>query len=563
MKLNFTFSTLTDSAALKIKIPPSAKDSSEGIAIAKKVLQKIKSLGYAAASIDTYFCATQNCYAQFFVGEKFEGFQLKANGIEGNFLGGVKQKLQKKNTHFPIKEAVAIQQKILANAENKGYPFAEVYLDSFHAAPAAAAIKLEKHDLFLFDTLETIEKLRIKKKFLSAYLGIKRNKPYDESKVKAVKQRLNALPFAEVVQPHVVFFDKEKARVQLNIKDRKASVFNAFVGVLPGGAGQKVLITGEAKLNLYSVLGFGEQFNLEWNKTLPKTQVLKTMVAVPYLFGLPLGVDLRFELFKRDTSWLDLDRDFGIRYQFAGMNYIKASLKQKTTIVLKVDTTFIKLNQTLPSALDINTNEFALEYYFMNLNYRFNPTTGWQITAGGSAGAKTVKRNSIINNLMDEQRGETFAYLYDSIGKNNFQFSLWLALDKFWKVHKRMTILTSLKAKYFYSPIIFENEKYRIGGMNTLRGFTEESIITPYYGIANVEYRYLLSKNAFFFMFVNAAVVKQQLSNKQDFPFGFGAGVSLETKVGIFGITYALGQKQYEPLSFKNSKIHFGYINYF
>lgn len=563
LKLNFAFSTPLDSLSLNAKIPFTAKDSSEAFSIAEKLLRRIKSTGYAAASIDTFFCDGQTFHAQFFVGEKFTGFQLKAEAIEPTFLTGVKQKLQKKNNINTPTQAVAIQQKILSNAENKGYPFAEVFLDSVQVSPPVASIQLIKHDLFLFDTLETIEKIRIKKKFLSAYLGIKRNKPYDESKVKAIDQRLNALPFAEVIQPHVVLFDKEKAKVQLRIKDRKASVFNAFVGVLPGGAGQKVLITGEAKLNLYSVLGFGEQFNLEWNKTLPKTQVLKTMIVVPYLFGLPLGIDLRFELFKRDTSWVDLDRDFGVRYQFAGMNYIKASLKQKTTIVLEIDTAFIKLNQALPNALDINTNEFAMEYYFMNLNYRFNPTTGWQLTAGGSAGAKTVKRNSIINNLIDEQRGETFAYLYDSIAKNNFQFSLWLAIDKFWKVHKRMTILTSLKAKYFHSPLIFENEKYRIGGMGTLRGFTEESIITPYYGIANVEYRYLLSKNAFFFVFFNAAIVKQQLSNKQDFPFGFGSGVSLETKVGIFGITYALGQKQNEPLSFKNSKIHFGYINYF
>lgn len=545
------------------KTATSFKDTADAYKTAKNLLLKIQTAGFAAASLDTFFCNNQSCTAQFFIGEKFEGIQLKTSGIESSFLTGLKQKLQRKNYFFSAKEIEAIQQKILSNAENKGYPFAEVYLDSFSSQSATALIKIEKHELFLFDTLETVEKVKAKKKFLSAYLGIKRNKPYDESKIKAIEQRINALPFLEATQPHTVLFDKEKARVKLHIKDRKASLFNAFLGILPGGAGQKVLITGEAKLSLYGLLGFGEQFNLEWNKTMPKTQVLKTMIAVPYLFGLPLGVDVRFELFKRDTSWLDLDRDFGVRYQFSGMNYIKASLKQKTTIVLKVDTAAIKLNQTLPSALDINTNEFALEYYFMNLNYRFNPTTGWQLTAGGSAGAKSVKRNTLINNLMDEKRGETFAYLYDSIGKNNFQFSLWLSVDKFWKVHKRMTILTALKGKFFYSRLIFENEKYRIGGMNTLRGFTEESIITPYYGIANIEYRYLLSKNAFFFMFFNAAVVQQVSSTKQDFPFGFGAGVSLETKIGIFGITYALGQKQYEPLSFKNSKIHFGYINYF
>lgn len=564
IKLNTTFTdTNAGFNSTNFKISSSVKDSAEAFNNTKKLLNKIQSAGFAAASLDTFYCDSNNCFAQFFIGEKLNGFQLKNSNIENTFLSGTKQKLNRKKSVLTPKEINIVQQKILTNAENKGYPFAEVFLDSFKINPASANINIEKHELFLFDTLSIPQKVKVKKKFLSAYLGIKRNKPYDESKIKSIEQRLNALPFIEITHPHTVWFDKEKAKVELNIKDKKASVFNAFLGILPGGAGQKVLITGEAKINLYGMLGFGEQLNLEWNKTMPKTQVLKTMIAVPYLFGLPLGVDVRFELFKRDTAWLDLDGNYGVCYQFSGMNYLKASLKQKNTIVLKVDTTFIKQNQTLPNALDIKSNEFALEYYFMNLNYRFNPTTGWQLTAGGSVGAKSVKRNSLINNLIDEKRGETFSYLYDSIGKQNFQFSLWLSLDKFWKIHKRMTILTSLKAKYFYSALVFENEKYRIGGMNTLRGFTEESIITPYYGIANLEYRYLLSKNAFFFTFFNVGVVQQAASNKIDFPFGFGAGVSLETKIGVFGITYALGQKHNEKVSFKNSKIHFGYTNYF
>jgi hypothetical protein len=30
-----------------------------------------------------------------------------------------------------------------------------------------------------------------------------------------------------------------------------------------------------------------------------------------------------------------------------------------------------------------------------------------------------------------------------------------------------------------------------------------------------------------------------------------------------FGITYALGSQENNPISFKTGKIHFGYVNYF
>ncbi len=556
--------TTADFFTKKFQLPAAVKDTSALQAELKKLLFKIRGAGFASASVDTILYEEGKCSIRFFVGRKFSQLYIRNGNVEIPFLREAGFKSLSSAQQLNIPQTERLQQRLITVAENRGYPFAEVYLDSFSTSPPSASLMMDKHELFVFDTIQLMEKVRVKRKFLSAYLGIKRGKPYDESKVRAINQRINALQFVEPVQAHAILFDKEKATTQLYIRNRRASAFNFFLGVLPGGAGQRVLITGEAKLHLFSPLGFGEQLNIEWNKTLPKTQVLKAMIAFPYIFGLPLGVDVRFELFKRDTSWLDIDREFGLRYQFAGMNYIRAALKQKTTIVLQTDTNFVIQNRTLPNALDLSTNEFSVEYFFMNLDYRFNPTKGWQLNVGGSAGEKRIKRNAILNDLRDESTGQTFSYLYDSIGTRNYQFQFFVSVEKFWRITNRMTVLTALKGKYFYSPLIFENEKFRIGGLGSLRGFTEESIITSRFAMLNIEYRYLLSKNAFVYAFFNAAATERiNAIHLPDFPFGFGAGISLETKIGIFGLTYALGQKYDSKLSFRNSKIHFGYVNYF
>lgn len=83
--------------------------------------------------------------------------------------------------------------------------------------------------------------------------------------------------------------------------------------------------------------------------------------------------------------------------------------------------------------------------------------------------------------------------------------------------------------------------------------------------MANLEYRFLLSKNSYFGAFFNAAVVQDSRVGKGpvDFPFGFGFGAAVETKVGIFGITYAMGKQLDNKITIKSAKIHFGYINYF
>ena len=48
-----------------------------------------------------------------------------------------------------------------------------------------------------------------------------------------------------------------------------------------------------------------------------------------------------------------------------------------------------------------------------------------------------------------------------------------------------------------------------------------------------------------------------------DRPFGFGSGMSFETKAGIFSITYALGKQFDNPIKFSSAKIHFGFVNFF
>jgi hypothetical protein len=48
-----------------------------------------------------------------------------------------------------------------------------------------------------------------------------------------------------------------------------------------------------------------------------------------------------------------------------------------------------------------------------------------------------------------------------------------------------------------------------------------------------------------------------------DKPYSVGLGMSFETKAGLFNISYAIGGRDSQRLQVRNSKIHFGYVNYF
>lgn len=544
------------------------KDSSEAFTELSKLILRLKNNGYLAVSADSIFADSVSVKGHIYVGEKFDELLLRSGNIEATLLAesNTKQKLTAQNP-VSFTEASTIKEKILRSCENNGYPFAAIRLDSI--APKGtlyeAALNLEKNDLIRIDTLSINGKTKVKRLFLRSYLGIKTGKPYNEANIRRITQRINELQFVESIQPHQVEFQNGKATINLYLRDRKASQFNFLLGLLPGSSGQKLLVTGEARFHLFSLLGLGEEFFIEWQKLQPKTQRLDARVSFPYLAGLPLGINAKFELYKRDTTYIDLDGDYGIRYQLLGSNYVQASYKQRSTIILNVDTALIKTTRTLPANLDVSSNEFALEYFVQQLNYRFNPVSGFVFRLNTSAGVKQIKKSNTISSLKDEVSGNTFGMLYDTVRLKSFQFRLGLAIDKYWKLANRHTIKTNLDVRYFFSRRVFANEMFRLGGTNSLRGFDDQSIFTPYYIMANVEYRFLLSKNSYFGAFFNCAMVKdiRFATFKNDFPFGFGVTGAIETKAGIFGITYAMGRQLGNKLTFNDSKIHIGYINYF
>jgi hemolysin activation/secretion protein len=116
----------------------------------------------------------------------------------------------------------------------------------------------------------------------------------------------------------------------------------------------------------------------------------------------------------------------------------------------------------------------------------------------------------------------------------------------------------------YYAPEIFQNEVFRFGGQTNLRGFNEEELYATNRATTGIEYRFLLDKDSHVFAFYDQGIYENNASSYyRDNPFGFGAGLSFGTKLGVFSISYALGKQFSNPISFQDGKIHFGYISFF
>jgi hemolysin activation/secretion protein len=190
------------------------------------------------------------------------------------------------------------------------------------------------------------------------------------------------------------------------------------------------------------------------------------------------------------------------------------------------------------------------------LDYRLNPRKGFSITGTAGAGNKTIKKNDKLNPVV-----------YNNLKLKSVQYSTELEADLFIPIKNRSTVKLGTRSAYLHNENLFQNELFRIGGLKTLRGFDEESIFASSYYIFSLEYRYLLEENSYLFLFGEGAYTENlsitYTGDRYDTPYGFGAGISFETKAGIFSINYALGSQYNNPIDIRAGKVHFGIVNYF
>jgi hemolysin activation/secretion protein len=178
-----------------------------------------------------------------------------------------------------------------------------------------------------------------------------------------------------------------------------------------------------------------------------------------------------------------------------------------------------------------------------------------------------VSKNSDILNLKDPNDATyNFAKLYDTVSVKSFQYILDSKLEYYIPFLKRATIKLGLTSglKFTSAPISL-NEQYRLGGNRILRGFDEESVFATRYIVGTLEYRLLIGRNSYLYLFGDAGYVENLTRNAQvyDQPIGLGAGITFETGVGLFGVSLAVGKQQDNAFDFRNIKTHFGYVSLF
>jgi outer membrane protein assembly factor BamA len=554
----------------ELKLQTSFNSKSDALYYINKLPSLLAEKGYPAASVDSFITADLNFRALIYLGIKINRVELNTKGIEADFSDDIPlQKMVQNKKFVDLAQLENLKQKIISYYEDKGYPFTSVYLDSirFSEDIMMANLKIEKESIYYIDSIRVLGKANISRQFLEKYLGIPKHSVYNKSKLIQVDKRMLELPFLSSRQPSDLTMLGSGALLNLYLQPKKSSQFNFLVGFLPTASNTgKVQLTGDVNLDLRNMLGGGERFLLKWQQLQPQSPRLNLGYNKPYIFNTSFGFDGLFDLFKKDSNFLQLNARVGLQYVGSGIRSGKIFVQWQNTTLLSggVDTLQIKAKRSLPPNIDVSAVNMGIEYSLNTTDYRLNPRSGSELTINTAVGIKTIKKNNDIVNIKDP--AFDFKSLYDSLKLKNFQFRLRVNAAHYFPVGKSATIKTAIQAGLYKSPFVFRNELFQIGGYNLLRGFDEEGIFATQFGVLTTEYRFLLALNSYLSFFMDAGLTKnkyQQVNANNRF-LGGGVGFVYETKSGLLNFSIAVGSRN--DLGFdirRATKIHFGYINYF
>jgi hemolysin activation/secretion protein len=97
---------------------------------------------------------------------------------------------------------------------------------------------------------------------------------------------------------------------------------------------------------------------------------------------------------------------------------------------------------------------------------------------------------------------------------------------------------------------------YRFGGINSIRGFNENSLQGTVFSSLMTEYRYVLSSNIYVHSIIDYGYYQDQTSKTKDNLLGLGFGFGLLTKNGLFNLIYANGSTKNQAIKLSNSIVH-------
>ena len=363
------------------------------------------------------------------------------------------------------------------------------------------------------------------KSYLKHFLKIKRGQPFNLKAITEKTAELDNLQFANIIRDPEVLFTNDSTILYMYIEKNRSNTFDGFLGFGTNETTNKIEFDGYLDLSLTNNLNYGESLRLLYKSDENDQQTFDLDLLMPFLFNTPLGVDLNLNIFKRDSTFSTVIQQAKLNFQINSKSKIAVGIDAETSTNL-LDTEASKIS-------DYTANNYFSNYQYLkrqNKNVLFPINFLFNLTAG--LGDRTYL------NTTDDQ--------YD------FRLNTY----KIFNFNNQNSLFARISGQYLISNTYLENELPRFGGINSIRGFEENSLLANLYGVLNTEYRYQLNNSLYIHSVIDAAYFENQITDQREKLFGFGFGFGLVSNAGLLKFNYTSGKTENQKFRLSDSKIH-------
>ncbi len=355
-----------------------------------------------------------------------------------------------------------------------------------------------------------------------------RNKPFNQQTLNKLQTDFQKFRFVNQTKNPEILFSQDTTKVYLYLEKAKPNKFDGFIGFANDEESQKLLFTGYLDLMLVNFVNTGEELSIYWKSDGKEQKTFNASVQLPYVFKTPFGVKAMLNIFKQDSTFQNTRTALDIGYFF---NY-------NTRLYLGYQSTESSDIQNLNS---FNLQDFKNSFVTTTLEFTdfntsdilFPEKTRLNLKTGLGKRASKLTTN---NQVFAEINAHHNLYLND---KNSF----------------------SVRSQNFYlqSEKYVINELHRFGGINSIRGFQENSLQGNMLTSLLTEYRYIPTPNLYVHTIIDYGYFRDDSATNSGSLLGLGFGLGLLTNNGMLNLVYANGSTKEQTIKLSNSIVHISF----
>ena len=425
-----------------------------------------------------------------------------------------------------ISETESYLNTLLNDLETTGYSLAKLKLINFQNKNNSlyAELFLDQGNLRVLNNIVIKGYDKFPESHKKEILRLFKNKTFNQENLGKVYNAFDKFRFVNQIKYPEILFTKDTTKIYVYLEKAKANKFDGYVGV-SNDRKNNLELNGYLDLLLVNIMNAGENLSLYWKSDSGNQKTFNLSVEVPYVFKSPFGIKANLNIYKQDSIFQNAKTAIDVGYFF---NYNSR----------------LYLGYQSAESSDIQkTNNSTISDYsnsFLTANFEY---------------IKLDKSNFLFPEKTKLSSKIGFGSRYSNFN-NNKQFFGNIDISRTLQLNDRNSIYLKSRNYYLQSDQYIINELYRFGGINSIRGFNENSLQGNFFSSLLSEYRYLVSQDLYIHSILDYGYFTDATNSKSDNLFGFGFGFGLLTKNGLLNMVYANGSNGNQKIQLSNSIIH-------